>query len=59
MRCVRRGGLPADQFTVLQEKMRFFRDRYFKMPPLTDGDWASTQELDPNSYYGYAIYVGS
>jgi hypothetical protein len=87
-------------FTALKEKMRFFRDRYFKMPPLTERDWAAlgfrprdthptpvpqpdgvpavslsypggphaltahlgplagTRELDPNSDYGYAIYVG-
>jgi hypothetical protein len=87
-------------FTALKEKMRFFRDRYFKLPPLTEGDWAAlgfrprdthpapipapegvtavslsypggphaltahlehmagTQELDPGSDYGYAIYVG-
>ena len=80
--------------------MRFFRDRYFKLPPLTEGDWAAlgfkpkdthpspapvpdgvpsaslsytggphaitihlgplagTLELDPESDYGYAIYVG-
>jgi hypothetical protein len=23
------------------EKMRFFRYRYFKVPPLTEGDWAA------------------
>ncbi|MDR2808256.1 MAG: hypothetical protein LBB43_04515 [Spirochaetaceae bacterium] len=86
-------------FTALTTKMRFFRDRYFKMPPLTEGDWAAlgfkqkaapspvptpegvpapslsypggphallvhlgpmagTQELDPASDYGYAMYVG-
>ena len=87
-------------FKALTAKMRFFRDRYFKIPPLTDGDWAAlgfkqkdphlspvpvpdgvpavslsypggphaitvhlgpmsgTQELDPASDYGYAIYVG-
>ncbi|MDR2194687.1 MAG: hypothetical protein LBP19_09560 [Treponema sp.] len=28
-------------FTALCAKMRFFRDRYFKMPPLTEGDWAA------------------
>jgi hypothetical protein len=28
-------------FKALTEKMRFFRDRYFKMPPLTEGDWAA------------------
>jgi hypothetical protein len=28
-------------FKVLTAKMRFFRDRYFKLPPLTDGDWAA------------------
>jgi hypothetical protein len=33
-------------FKVLTEKMRFFRDRYFKLPPLTEGAgprWASRQ----------------
>jgi hypothetical protein len=28
-------------FAALKEKMRFFRDRYFKIPPLTEGDWAA------------------
>jgi hypothetical protein len=28
-------------FAALKEKMRFFRDRYFKLPPLTEGDWAA------------------
>jgi hypothetical protein len=87
-------------FKALSAKMRFFRDRFFKIPPLTVGDWAAlgfrekdthptpipapdgvpaaslsypggphamtahvgpmagTQELDPRSDYGYAIYVG-
>jgi hypothetical protein len=87
-------------FKALTAKMRFFRSRYFKIPPLTEGDWAAlgfkqkdthlssipepdgvpavslsypggphamtihlrpmagTQELDPVSDYGYAIYVG-
>ncbi|MDR1216391.1 MAG: hypothetical protein LBK25_06895 [Treponema sp.] len=27
--------------TALKEKKRFFRDRYFKLPPLTEGDWAA------------------
>ena len=27
-------------FKALTAKMRFFRDRYFKIPPLTEGDWA-------------------
>jgi hypothetical protein len=87
-------------FKALTAKMRFFRDRYFKMPPLTEGDWAAlgfrqkdthptpvpapdgvpavslsypggphamtaqlgplagTRELDPESDYGYAVYVG-
>ena len=87
-------------FKALTVKVRFFRDRYFKIPPLTEGDWAAlgfterpaslagtgsrrgsrrvpqlpwrppsrdhgssgamlgTQELDPASDYGYAIYVG-
>ena len=89
-----------EAFKTLIAKMRFFRDRYFKIPPLTEGDWAAlglrqkaphptlvpdpdgvpaaslsypggphaitvhlgpmpgTQELDPASDYGYAIYVG-
>ncbi|MDR1219844.1 MAG: hypothetical protein LBK73_09585 [Treponema sp.] len=89
-----------EAFKALTAKMRFFRDRYFKMPPLTEGDWAAlgfkrkdthpspapapdgvpaaslsypggphaltvhlgpmagTQELDPESDYGYAIYAG-
>jgi hypothetical protein len=36
-------------FTALCAKMRFFRDRYFKMPPLTEGDWAALgfQMKDP------------
>jgi hypothetical protein len=87
-------------FAAMKEKMRFFRDRYFKIPPLDEGSWAAlgfrqkdqhptsapapdgvpaaslsypggphaltahlgpmagTQELNPNSDYGYAIYVG-
>jgi hypothetical protein len=87
-------------FAALTGKMRFFRDRYFKLPPLTDGDWAAlgfrakdphptpipppdgvpgvslsypggpgaltahlgplagTQELNPLSDYGYAVYLG-
>ena len=28
-------------FKDLSAKMRFFRDRYFKVPPLTEGDWAA------------------
>jgi hypothetical protein len=28
-------------FKTLTEIMRFFRDRYFKIPPLTDEDWAA------------------
>jgi hypothetical protein len=28
-------------FAALTAKMRFFRDRYFKMPPLTGADWAA------------------
>jgi hypothetical protein len=89
-----------EAFKVLTAKMRFFRDRYFKLPPLTEGDWAAlgfrqkdthpspvtapdgvpsaslsypggphamtvhlgplagTRELDPESDYGYAIYMG-
>jgi hypothetical protein len=35
-------------FKVLSAKMRFFRDRYFKLPPITEGDWAALgfQEKD-------------
>ncbi|MDR2784044.1 MAG: hypothetical protein LBB48_09455 [Treponema sp.] len=28
-------------FRALSAKMRFFKDRYFKMPPLTEADWAA------------------
>jgi hypothetical protein len=28
-------------FTLLNAKMRYFRDRFFKIPPLTEGDWAA------------------
>jgi hypothetical protein len=28
-------------FAALKAKMRFFRDRHFKIPPLTEGDWAA------------------
>jgi hypothetical protein len=87
-------------FKALTAKMRFFRDRYFKIPPLTEGDWAAlgfkpkdthptpvpvpegvptvslsypggphamtahlgplagTVELESESDYGYAIYLG-
>jgi hypothetical protein len=87
-------------FKALMLKLRFFKDRYFKMPPLDEGDMAAldlkvpdphhtpvpppdgapaaslsypggphvitahlgpmagTQELDPRSDYGYAIYMG-
>jgi hypothetical protein len=87
-------------FKALTAKMRFIRDRWFKIPPLSEGDWAAlgfrekdphptptpkpdgvpaaslsypggphaitahlgplagTQELDPRSDYGYAIYMG-
>jgi hypothetical protein len=89
-----------EAFKDLTAKMRFFRDRYFKIPPLTEADWAAlgfrprdvhptpvpppdgvpaaslsypggphamtahlgplagTLELDPESDYGYAIYLG-
>jgi hypothetical protein len=89
-----------EAFKALTVKMRFFRDRYFKIPPLTEGDWAAlgfrqkdphptpvpapdgvpavslsypggphavtahlgplagTVELNPESDYGYAVYVG-
>jgi hypothetical protein len=30
-----------EAFKALSAKMRFFRDRYFKLPPLTEGDWAA------------------
>jgi hypothetical protein len=87
-------------FAAMIAKMRFFRDRYFKIPPLDAGAWAAlgfrpkdthptpapppdgipaaslsypggphaltahlgplagTRELEPNSDYGYAVYVG-
>jgi hypothetical protein len=87
-------------FKALTAKMRFFRDRYFKIPPLTEGDWAAlgfrekddhpstipvpdgvptvslsypggphelaaylghlagTAELEDESDYGYAVYLG-
>jgi hypothetical protein len=37
-------------FAALNAKMRFFRDRYFKMPPLTEADWAALgfQQKDPH-----------
>jgi hypothetical protein len=89
-----------EAFKALTAKMRFFRDRYFKIPPLTAADWAAlgfrekdthpsnipppdgtplatlsypggphavrihlgpmpgTEELNPKSDYGYAVYVG-
>jgi hypothetical protein len=28
-------------FAALSAKMRYFRDRFFKVPPLTEGDWAA------------------
>jgi hypothetical protein len=28
-------------FKTLAKKMRSFRDRYFKIPPLTEGDWTA------------------
>jgi hypothetical protein len=30
-----------EAFAALEAKMRFFRDRYFKIPPLTKEDWAA------------------
>ncbi|MDR2634185.1 MAG: hypothetical protein LBC51_11290 [Treponema sp.] len=30
-----------EAFKALETKMRFFRDRYFKLPPLSEGDWAA------------------
>jgi hypothetical protein len=30
-----------EAFKALEAKMRFFKDRYFKMPPLTKEDWAA------------------
>jgi hypothetical protein len=87
-------------FEALTSAMRHFRDRWFKMPPLTEADWAAlgfrkkdthhtpippprgtpvvtltypggphvllahlaplvpSEELNPASDYGYAIYVG-
>jgi hypothetical protein len=89
-----------EAFEALTAKMRFIRDRWFKVPPLSGADWAAlgfrepddhpspiprpdgvpaaalsypggphaitahlgplpgTQELDPRSDYGYAIYMG-
>jgi hypothetical protein len=89
-----------EAFKALGAKMRFFRDRYFKLPPLSPADWAAlgfrerdtertkipppdgtpavslsypggphvvtahlgslpgTEELNPASDYGYAVYVG-
>jgi hypothetical protein len=37
-------------FKALIAKMRFFRGRYFKIPPLTEGDWAALgfKAKDPN-----------
>jgi hypothetical protein len=34
-------------FKALETVMRYFRDRFFKMPPLTEGDWAAALRLDP------------
>jgi hypothetical protein len=35
---------------ALNARMRYFRDRFFKMPPLTEGDWAALgfKRKDPN-----------
>jgi hypothetical protein len=37
-------------FKALSAKMRFFRDRYFKIPPLTEGDWVALgfKQKDPH-----------
>jgi hypothetical protein len=37
-------------FKVLEAKMRYFRDRFFKLPPLSKGDWAALgfREKDPH-----------
>ena len=37
-------------FKALSAKMRFFRDRYFKIPPLSEGDWAALgfRQKDPH-----------
>jgi hypothetical protein len=37
-------------FKALGAKMRFFRDRYFKIPSLSDGDWAALgfRQKDPH-----------
>ena len=37
-------------FKALTTKMRFFRSRYFKIPPLTEGDWAALgfKQKDPH-----------
>jgi hypothetical protein len=93
-------GQKTEAFDAQKAAMRRFRDRWFKMPPLTLGDWIAlgfrekdshstpipppqgtpvvslsypggphvvmahlgplpgTEELNPASDYGYAIYVG-
>ncbi|MDR0597868.1 MAG: hypothetical protein LBG14_05115 [Treponema sp.] len=37
-------------FKALTAKMRFFRDRYYKIPPLSEGDWAALgfRQKDPH-----------
>ncbi|MDR1326722.1 MAG: hypothetical protein LBK00_11880 [Treponema sp.] len=39
-----------EAFKVLSAKMRFFRDRYFKIPPLSEGDWVALgfRQKDPH-----------
>jgi hypothetical protein len=37
-------------FKALSAKMRFFRDRYFKIPPLTEGDWAALGFKEKDSH---------
>jgi hypothetical protein len=38
-------------FKALKTKMRFFRDRYFKMPPLTEADWAALEFAEKDTVY--------
>jgi hypothetical protein len=38
-------------FEALIKKMRFFRDRYFKLPPLTDEDWAALGFREKNPHH--------
>jgi hypothetical protein len=40
----------AAAFKALIAKMRYFRDRFFKLPPLSEGDWAALgfRQKDPH-----------